>query len=343
MCVLMNVYNVSNLFMKTLLACIAICLLINNPSFAQVRNDAVDSIRKEANQEYIERYKENRELSYTSPFGEIGAPAKIIIEGRLTTTYLLLASKHLPVSLALIPDFTVKVLDDRSAGVRTPSLRLGAAAYVRLSKDAKHYKYAELAFTHHSNGQDGNALNPDGTINTYNGNFNTNYITALYRFGNFQNKDSQHTAYSSFNHRAGVEIHKGFSYEPVLKNDYGFTRILYSFSFRRYKLYKGNGGSWKKLKNRENDSQKVLDKELFRMNADLSYAVNPMVEYQFGSAKKRLNAEFSFNYSMPFMQNAFLMASVGYYGEDPYNIYYRNQYTFIRLGISSGFIKNKIR
>ena len=329
--------------MKTLLACIAIWFSINNPILAQVKSDAADSIRREANQEFIERYKENRELSYTSPFGEIGAPAKIIIEGRLTTTYLLLASKNLPVSLALIPDFTVKVLNERSAGVRTPSFRLGAAAYARLNKDPEHYKYAEIGFTHHSNGQDGDALNPDGTINTYNGNFSTNYITVLYRFGHFQNQDSQHTDYSSFNHRAGAEIHKGFSYEPALKNDYGFTRILYSFSFRKYNLFKDNGGSWKKLKNRENDDQKVLEKELLRVNADLSYAVNPMVAYPFGSAKKRLNAEVSFNYSMPFMQNAFLMASAGYYGEDPYNIYYRNHYSYIRLGVSSGFIKNKIR
>lgn len=329
--------------MKTLLACTVISFLINNIGIAQDKIDAADSIRKEANQEYIERYKENRDLSYTSPFGEIGAPTKMIIEGRLTTTYLLLASKHLPVSLALIPDFTVKVLNERSAGVRTPSFRLGAAAYVRLNQDAEHYKYAELSFTHHSNGQDGNALNPDGTINTYNGNFNTNYITALYRFGHFQNQDPQHTTYSSFNHRAGVEIHKGFSYEPVLKNDYGFTRILYSFSFRRYRLYKDNGRSWKKLKNRENDEQKVMEKEVIRVNADFSYAVNPMAEYKLGSAKKRLNAEVSFNYSLPFMQNAFLMASAGYYGEDPYNIYYRNQYSYIRLGVSSGFIKNKIR
>ncbi len=328
--------------MKAILSCIAICLLINSTSIAQDNSLALDSIRKEANQEYIERYKENRELSYTSPFGEIGAPTKMIIVGRLTTTYLLIASKHMPLSLALIPDFTVKVLNERSAGVRTPSFRLGAAAYVRLNKDAEHYKYAELSFTHHSNGQDGNALNPDGTINTYNGNFNTNYITALYRFGHFQNQYPQQTAYSSFNHRAGVEIHRGFSYEPALENDYGFTRILYSFSFRRYNLYKDNGRSWKKLNNRENDGQKVLEKELIRVNADLSYAVNRMAEYKIGSAKKRLNAEVTFNYSMPFMQNAFLMASAGYYGEDPYNIYYRDQYSYLRLGISSGFIKNKV-
>jgi len=329
--------------MKTILACTAICFLINNTSFSQVKRDAADSIRKEANQEYIERYKENRELSYTSPFGEIGAPTKVIIEGRLTTTYLIIASKHLPVSLALIPDFTVKVLNERSAGVRTPSFRLGAAAYVRLNKDPEHYKYVELTFTHHSNGQDGNALNPDGTMNTYNGNFNTNYITALYRFGHFQNQNPKHNAYTSFNHRAGVENHNGFNYEPALKNDYGFTRILYSFSFRRYNLYQVNGRSWEKLKHRNNNDQKALEKEVIRVNADVSYAVNRMAEYKFGSAKKRLNTEVSFNYSMPFMQNAFLMASVGYYGEDPYNIYYKNQYSYIRLGVSSGFIRNKIR
>jgi hypothetical protein len=40
------------------------------------------------------------------------------------------------------------------------------------------------------------------------------------------------------------------------------------------------------------------------------------------------------------MKNAFLMAAVGYYGEDPYNIYFRDQYAFLRFGISTGFIRN---
>ena len=91
------------------------------------------------NLQFIERYKENRPLSYTSPLSEVGAPSKYILSGKLTTTYMLLASKNSPIAFAVIPDFTVRVRNEKSAGVRTPSFRLGGATYIRLNQDLKHW------------------------------------------------------------------------------------------------------------------------------------------------------------------------------------------------------------
>lgn len=314
-------------------------------AFAQVsleiRNDTLFQLRKEANRDFIHLYKENAELSYTSPKGEIGAPGKYIINGKLTTTYMLLASSTLPVAFAVVPDFTVRVRDERSSGVRTPSFRLGGILYLRLNTSLDNYKYASLRFTHHSNGQDGQALNSDKTINTINGNFSTNYLTLAYNFGsihfgyiNYSGRSSdlikqgsgrsslnKKRAYYSLNHELGFEWHKWFSYEKALENDYGFTRLIYNFSLRRY----------------ENE------KENWRLNAGLNYAVNPMTGYQLMALKKRLNTEASFHYSFPFMNNVFIMAAAGYYGEDPYNIYYRDKYGYLRFGISSGFLRNKRR
>ncbi|OAQ38200.1 hypothetical protein A5893_15490 [Pedobacter psychrophilus] len=282
------------------------------------------------NLEFIERYKENRELSYTSPLSEIGAPSKYILSGKLTTTYMLLASKKLPVSFAVIPDFTVRVRNENSAGVRTPSFRLGGAFYIRLNENPNHYKYAELGFTHHSNGQDAEATNTDGTINTYNGNFSTNYLTTSYRFGNFTSHVEGQN-YDSYNHRVGLEWHKWFAYEKALANNYGFTRLLYNFSLRKYAFYNSK------------NSKSQLEKEYLRLNADLSYAVNALSNSPITGVKKRLNAEFTANYSLPFMQNVFLMATAGYYGEDPYNIYFSDHYAFLRFGIATGFIKYKVK
>lgn len=292
-------------------------------SFAQA-NDSL-------NLQFIERYKENRQLSYTSPLSEIGAPSKYILSGKLTTTYMLLASKKLPVAFAIIPDFTVRVRNEKSAGVRTPSFRLGGATYVRLNNNLDNYKYAELSFTHHSNGQDASAINTDGTINTYNGNFSTNYLTASYNFGNFTN----HTAgknYSSYNHKIVIEWHKWFAYEKALEDKYGFTRLNYNFSFRKYGFYQP-----------KNKEKAQLEKEYLRVNADLSYAVNKLSNSPIKGIKKRLNAEITANYSLPFMQNVFLMATTGYYGEDPYNIYFADHYGFFRLGIATGFLKYKVK
>lgn len=290
---------------------------------------------------YIHLYKENAELSFTSPKSEIGAPSKYIISGKLTTTYMVLGTPNFPISFAVIPEFTVRVRDEKSAGVRTPSFKLGGTAFIRLNKNPNQYQYAELSFTHHSNGQDGEAINADGTINTYNGNFSTNYLTSSYRFGNFS-KSTKKETYHSNNHRIGLQWNKWFAYEKALENNYGFTRFLYNFSFRKYAFYSTeNKGNWKRnLVVAPTDKQ--LEKEYFRINTEFSYAINKIRGYGFIAPKKRLNAELSVNYSFPFMHNVFMMAAAGYYGEDPYNIYFSDKYGYLRFGISTGFIKYKL-
>lgn len=294
------------------------------------------------NQQFIDRYKENSELSYTSPLSEIGAPSKYLLSGKLTTAYFLLATKSSRIAFAVIPDFTVRVRNENSAGVRTPSFRLGGTAFVRLNNDLQHYKYAELSFTHHSNGQDASAVNRDGKINTYNGNFSTNSITTAYRFGNFTNH-IEGESYDSYNHKIGLEWHKWFSYEKALEGKYGFTRLLYDLSFRKYAFYTSNNNKKWKKSNSNPEGKKSLEKEFIRLNTQFSYAVNPIKESNITDVKKRLNVELTANYSFPFMHNVFLMATVGYYGEDPYNIYFSDHYAFARFGISTGFIRYKIR
>ncbi|MFC3562040.1 hypothetical protein [Pedobacter jamesrossensis] len=302
-------------------------------SAQNVDKDSLSTKREFANKAYIELYKENADLAYTSPGGEIGAPAKYVINGRLTTTYMLLGSYKSPVAISIIPDFTVRVRNEFSAGVRTPSYRLGFAGYARLNASPEYYKYTELAFAHHSNGQDVSPRNEDGTINTRTGNFNANYLTLSYRFGNFTaiNPDA---SYYSVNHRVGLLWYKWFRYEPVLNDGFGFTRLLYNFSLRRYDEIE------KKSKIKGNRKE---EKETWRLNAEISYAINKIPEKNIWNIQKRLNAEINFNYSFPFMNNVFLMAAAGYYGEDNYNIYFKDNYGYLRFGLSSGFLRNRHR
>ncbi|RYG14806.1 MAG: hypothetical protein EOO07_16560 [Chitinophagaceae bacterium] len=292
-------------------------------TFAQRNTDSLKLLKQNANLAYPQLYKENSELSYTSPLGEIGAPSSYVINGKLTTSYMVLASKHLPIAFSVNPDFTVRVRKEKSAGVRTPSFKLGGTLYFRLTSGIERYGYAELSFTHHSNGQDGKATLPDGSINTINGNFSTNYLTTTYSFGYFTPKIAN-ADYYGLHHRIGLQWHKWFAYEPALTDCYGFTRLNYDFSFRIYQ----------NLKNE-------IEKEKLRLNTSFSYAVNELSNYRFFAPKKRLNAELSANYSFPFMQNVFLMAAFGYYGEDPYNIYFGDHYAYARFGISSTFLRFK--
>ncbi|MBC6109189.1 hypothetical protein ACFOG5_12240 [Pedobacter fastidiosus] len=295
--------------------------------------DSLTIKREFANKQYVNLYKENSDLAYTSPAGEIGAPSKYVINGRLTTTYMLLGSYKSPVAFSIIPDFTVRVRNEFSAGVRTPSYRLGFAVYARLNTNPENYKYGELAFTHHSNGQDQDAINADGSINTLTGNFNANYLTASYRFGHLTPTNPDESYYS-FNHRIGLQWFKFFRYEPALDLGFGFTRVLYNFSWRKYDEIEKSARNKPKVK---------TEKETWRLNTEVSYAVNKIPSKNFVNIGKRLNAEINFNYSFPFMNNVFLMAAVGYYGEDNYNIYFQDHYGYMRFGLSSGFLRNRSR
>lgn len=299
--------------------------------FHLLAQDSLITRKESANTEYINLYKENADFSYTAPAGELGAPSKYVINGRLTTTYMLLGSYKSPIAFAIIPDFTVRVRNEFSAGVRTPSYRLGGALYARLNANPENYQYGELAFTHHSNGQDQDALNTDGTVNTLTGNFNANYLTASYRFGHLTETDADESYYS-FNHRIGLQWYKFFRYEPALDLGFGFTRILYNFSWRKYGQIERNARNKPKVK---------TEKETWRLNTEVSYAVNKIPAKNLANLQKRLNAEINFNYSLQFMNNVFLMAAVGYYGEDNYNIYFQDHYGYLRFGLSSGFLRNR--
>jgi hypothetical protein len=334
-----------NIFYDPLCRILLLFCCLPLSTFSQVK-DSIPSSPQSANQDYIEIYKENGDFSYTSPKGEIGAPSKYILMGKLTNTYMLLGTKNSRIAFAVIPDFTVRVRDEFSAGVRTPSYRLGAALYTRIGTSTENYKYAELGFTHHSNGQDENAINPDGSINTRTGNFSTNYLTTSYRFG-YEHPFNRHPSGTySVNQRVGLEWHKWFAYEKALENDYGFTRLLYNLSWRDYTTYVSKKGkhSWKKisLANDASPSDQKLEKESIRLNLEVSYAVNKMAAYEITSIQKRLNIELALHGSLPFMNRAMFMVSGGYYGEDPYNIYYRDKYGFVRFGISTGFMRYRV-
>lgn len=315
-------------------------------AFAQQNKDTISDIAKikntKVNQAFLNRYKENSELSYLSPLGEIGAPSKYVVNGRLTNLFMVLGTKDLPIAFAIIPDFIVRVRNELSTGVRTPSFKVGGVLYARLNSQENHYKYAEVSYTHHSNGQDKSALNVDGTINTSTGNFSVNYLTLAYRFGFFTKSVGGDNYYFSNNHKLGLLWHKWFNYERAISKDFGFTRLFYSLSWRKYNTYvvKNDNGLW--YKKSRNGETALLDKETWRFNADVSYAINKMQQYNLSSLKKRLNIEATFNYSLPYMNNVFLMLGAGYYGEDPYNIYYRDNYPYWRFGISTGFVRYRI-
>ncbi|WP_343522682.1 hypothetical protein [Pedobacter sp.] len=323
-------------------ALITLIIFICNGTKAQDQDPIKSDTTRYLNLKYIGFYRQNHPLSYIAPLGELGSKNKYIFSSRLSTSFMILGTKGSRLAAALIPDFTIRMLDLNSKPVYTPDFRIGGAFYYRLNNDENNYKYATLGFMHHSNGQDNTPRQVVGTLNYKDWDFSTNYIYGRYNWGRV--KSNGNILKSSLNQQVEFKSNGLFGYDNVIKGDYGFTRIGYGVSYRTYSYFydlltKDEKENNKRVPNKEDDRKGWLNKERFRWNLETTYAINKYDSYNFFAVKRRLNIEATAYYSPFWMRQTSLMLGTGYYGEDPYNIYFKDKYAWVRFGIAVGFLK----
>jgi hypothetical protein len=323
-------------------ALITLIIFICNSAKAQDQDSIKSDIKRYLNLRYVDFYRQNHPLSYIAPLGELGAKNKYIFTSRLSTSFMILGTKGSRLAIALVPDFTIRMLDMKSKPVYTPDFRIGGAFYYRLNRNENNYKYATLGFMHHSNGQDTTHRPIVGTLNYKDWDFSTNYIYGRYNWGKVE-MDSN-IIRSSINHQLEFKSNGLFDSDDVIKGDYGFTRLGYSFSYRTYSYFydlftSDDKNNSKRAPSREDDQKGWLNKERLRWNLEVSYAINKYDNYNFLAVKRRLNIETTAYYSPSWMRQTAFMLAAGYYGEDPYNIYFKDKYAWVRFGIAVGFLK----
>ena len=201
----------------------------------------------------------------------------------------------------------------------------GGTLFTRLNSDAAHPKFISLAYSHHSNGQEGPTLNADGSFNT-DGKFTTNFYRLDYYFGkSYKNAISASSQFASI----GIELHAGLfktGYSKELTDKYGFIRTNGSWM---YDILKDKTGKADRYANRQ------------RIRFDFTYILDKVDGEQFTDVSKRLNASLKYYYQPGFMENTALTATVGYRGQDPYNIYFQNNYAYFAVGVAAGLSFNK--
>jgi hypothetical protein len=299
----------------------AILLLISTVTYGQLLPDSVQL----QNHRYVELYRSHTDMSYLAPNNEFGSPATYVLTGNLIGNFFLLASKQSRFALALTPDFTIRIRNEPSAPVRTPSYRIGARGFYRLTGRASHFRYVQGQVYHHSNGQDGEVFRPDGSVNTATGDFSTNYTQWTYHWG------THHRHRYGTHYATGVRWHAPFfNHSEGLTDNYGFVRVLGQAQYRRFRHTEHKVTTLRKS---------TLTAEWLRLNAQASYAVDHLNGWGIGSLKRRLNAEVSAYYIPPFSRDTGVFATVGYYGEDPYNIYFTDRYFFVRIGFTVGYLR----
>lgn len=339
------------------------------PTLRPVRATLDDSAyaRHTAQRKYLlDAIQHNRALSWIAPTGEQSTrhqtgglsadrQPNYVFTSSINTTFVVVSQPRW--AYTIDPSFLLRMRyggDTRgSYPVRTPSYHAATSLFfttrIRTTKapvdyqgqtpvappdDDVHYQYVRLSAHHHSNGQQGNAL-VNGLPNELDGNFVNNSIDLDYVFG-------------------ARTTRAAWAITPY--GSYGLTRLADPTQNGRY-LFRRTGlrltrevfSSWRRVvgkpdQNGEESTQQLARRNKSRLYGDLNVSFGlsrldslPVAEQKF---YRRVNAEATAVYIPRFMHQTGLFVTVGYYGEEPYNIQYLHRYAFVRAGIATGAFRN---
>jgi hypothetical protein len=312
-------------------------------SYAQEEDSTKMAIRKKSrraqNFYFLQQTLNYSALSYASPvWFDHGSPKEWYVLSADIIPQFVIGGDWMPFPIHVTPRYKVRIFrnnetfGDSSLAVRTPSYMPGISVHFRIQDmDDDHLKiqYASLSFFHHSNGQDGTEFT-NGEINTYNGNFSTNYIEPAYHFrvrnrlldvfkegGLYQPKD-----YFDFYGRMGYEFH--FSTSDEIKSSYGTQRL--NITLGLIEVIKRTD-KYETIPFYRERNRIVLNSTIITGHRD-----NGMDEFH-----RRINFDLNYYWRIPSSPNTALFLCTGYYGSDPYNIYYMQSYWFVRAGLAFGF------
>ena len=261
----------------------------------------------------------NQGDSYITFPTDIGNIEPLLFEANINPNFVIRERKDSKLMAVLTPQVTIRMYNEYSYPVKTPSYIPQLSLYYLLGKneDLKHITiFGRLA--HHSNGQDGGFYKEDGTINLETGNFSTNffelgYIATSYSF------DLQAVQFF----KSSLEVHpRKWMYEEQVGQ---YSGLRWNNSFIAYKL-PGDRNIFKKIR-RASFSIKVettwmLDK------------INDWSTFNFN----RFSGAFTLYYHPKFLEDIGFFVQY-YHGQDYYNIYFRHQLNVIRFGIMTELLR----
>ena len=354
--------------MKRIILYLVTSLLCSLHAYAQLSvpdsSARVKLYKKERNKKFLENTLTYAPLSYASPpFFDIGSPKTAYILSADIRPVFAIGGKWNKFPIHLSPRYKVRIFRDNinygdsSLPVRTPSYMPGGTIFIPIRKKAtlemplidaaieyepKILQYLSASFFHHSNGQDGNEFDQQGNFNYYNGNFSSNYVELAYHY-RFRSKGDPCTKaedsckcleafapYKDYYFRLGLE--KALWTAQDLKSSYGPYRLNFSFS------YLGIGSFCDKIgpKGQHKQYEPSYYGEKYRIVVDGTFIIGRR-DRGLSNFDKRTNLTISYNRRIKGSPNTAWFLGAGYYGSDPYNIYYPQSYPFVHAGLSMGF------
>lgn len=303
---------------RQLLLSVVFCLFKSYTALSQNLTDTVITGNELTNVSFNKIY---RQTAMPGFFGnEYGNPNKTTLVADLNPNVVLVNSSKSRFFVLFSPRVKLRLLDARKAPVRSPSYMPGLKVFTRINDEMERPQFLSLAYSHHSNGQDGPTLDSDGAFNRGKGKFTTNFYTLDYTIGGRTFSPIRAVSrYSSL----GIEVHTGLfnvGYSEELTGRYGFVRLNGNWI---YDILQAKSGE-DKYRNHH------------RIHAKFTYIADDYEDYSWLNFSKRLNASVQYNYQPGFTDNVALAVGAGYRGQDDYNIYFEDSYSYFSIGVVYG-------
>jgi hypothetical protein len=273
--------------------------------FGQVR-DSIPGIG------LMELSQVNQGNSYVTFPTDIGNIEPLWFEVNIVPNFYLRQSKNSRLMGVLTPQIILRMYQERSYPVRTPSYMPQITLYYMLNDKDNSRKFSLFGrYAHHSNGQDGDFFEENGEINVKSGDFATNYLEAGLIMTNINTRFNAHQFFKS-----SIEYHPQSWSGKNLEGIYSNIRWHNTIS-----IYKLPSNSAQNTKKRPDISVKGESTWMFG-------ELNNRDAVSF----KRLNLSLTFYYHPKFLEDIGLFAQY-YHGSDYYNIYFSNGLDILRFGL----------
>lgn len=296
-----------------------ILLLTITKTFAQESSD-----QRKLMSEYIGMVHSSSYITFKQGIGNL---EPLLFEAVVAPYYLVNLSNDGKWAMDISFKGIIRMEDQRSYPITTPSYMPSLTVYRNFSDPAiyRGELLSYLTLEHHSNGQSGPVYNPDGTYNTEDGNFATNFVRVGWIFVDDKSRGNKITP-EYF--KLGFETHLLNS--KGLENDYGLFRLNFDSELKNYlgavkSLISGNDY-------RENKPDSYFTESQLRYHMHLSWIIDNRSPDRTYDLSRQLNFSFRVAYHPKVLSDLSLFAEY-YYGQDYYNINFNNEISVLKIGL----------
>lgn len=260
--------------------------------------------------------------SYATITGGLGNSGPLVSEVNFSPDNLFFFGKNKKGGFELSPRIVFRSSSVTSFPIRTPSYILKGTFFYKIENSLSNnliIPYVSLG--HHSNGQDGNAINPDSSINHFTGSFADNFALAGMMLLNPNNQ--------RFNPLSTVRLFASYNnVDPkIIRNFYGKFR----FNAEIESLFFIDSPNKRKEGNYRTGQSKITGL------LQLELIGGPLIESE-DLFSKRFIASYSIFYQPAFLGPFSIFARL-YYGQDYYNINFDKSLSVIQFGIAMKNLK----